>query len=107
VGRSACDAVGQYVWPQLLNKYARKVIEPRGEVSSRNTTRSTRPSIATIGKIRDGKVDACFNTVIPPAAAVVKQLYRSGLPDRMACVSCVYYDENLLNYHRRRNGGPL
>ena len=55
---------------------------------------------ATIGKIRDGKVDCVFNTVIPPGLQpFVKQLYESGFQKNGGVLSCVYYDENLLNYH--------
>ena len=68
---------------------------------SRSTIRSTRPEYsATIGKIRDGKVDCVFNTVIPPGLQpFVKQLYECGFQKNGGVLSCVYYDENLLNYH--------
>jgi len=41
-----------------------------------------------------------FNTVIPPGLQpFVKQLYESGFQKNGGVLSCVYYDENLLNYH--------
>ena len=41
-----------------------------------------------------------FNTVIPPGLQpFVKQLYESGFQRNGGVLSCVYYDENLLNYH--------
>ena len=91
-----------YVWPQLLNKYARKVIEANGGevVFEEYYPLDQAEYSATIGKIRDGKVDCVFNTVIPPGLQpFVKQLYESGFQKNGGVVSCVYYDENLLNYH--------
>src|SRR5690242_1245625 len=91
-----------YVWPQLLNKYARKVIEQNGgEVVFEEYYPLDQPEYsATISKIRDGKVDCVFNTVIPPGLQpFVKQLYESGFQKNGGVLTCVYYDEILLNYH--------
>ena len=91
-----------YVWPQLLNKYARKVIEANGGevVFEEYYPLDQAEYSATIGKIRDGKVDCVFNTVIPPGLQpFVKQLYESGFQKNGGVLTCVYYDENLLNYH--------
>jgi ABC-type branched-subunit amino acid transport system substrate-binding protein len=91
-----------YVWPQLLNKYARKVIESSGgEVVFEEYYPLDQPEYsATISKIKEGKVDCVFNTVIPPGLQpFVKQLYESGFQKNGGILSCVYYDENLLNYH--------
>jgi branched-chain amino acid transport system substrate-binding protein len=91
-----------YVWPQLLNKFARKVIEANGgEVVFEEYYPLDQPEYsATIAKIRDGKVDCVFNTIIPPGLQpFVKQLYESGFQKNGGVLSCVYYDENLLNYH--------
>ena len=90
-----------YVWPQLLNKYARKLIEANGaEVVFEEYYPLDQPEYsATIGKIRDGKVDCVFNTVIPPGLQpFMKQLYESGFQKRGGALACVYFDENLLNY---------
>ena len=70
-----------YVWPQLLNKYARKVIEANGGevVFEEYYPLDQAEYSATIGKIRDGKVDCVFNTVIPPGLQpFCKQLYEFG-----------------------------
>ena len=94
-----------YVWPQLLNKYARKVIEANGgEVVFEEYYPLDQPEYsATIAKIRDGKVDCVFNTIIPPGLQpFMKQLYESGFQKNGGVVTCVYYDENLLNYHPAR-----
>lgn len=91
-----------YVWPQLLNKYARKVIEANGGevVFEEYYPLDQAEYSATIGKIKDGKVDCVFNTIIPPGLQpFVKQLYESGFQKNGGVQSCVYYDENLLNYH--------
>ena len=91
-----------YVWPQLLNKYARKVIEANGGevVFEEYYPLDQAEYSATIGKIRDGKVDCVFNTVIPPGLQpFCKQLYEFGFQKNGGVLSCVYYDENLLNYH--------
>ena len=91
-----------YVWPQLLNKYARKVIEANDGtvVFEEYYPLDQAEYSATIAKIRDGKVDCVFNTVIPPGLQpFVKQLYESGFQKNGGVASCVYYDENLLNYH--------
>jgi urea transport system substrate-binding protein len=91
-----------YVWPQLLNKYARKVIEANGaEVVFEEYYPLDQPEYsATISKIRDGKVDCVFNTVIPPGLQpFMKQLFESGFQKNGGMVTCLYYDENLLNYH--------
>ncbi|MBS0558853.1 MAG: substrate-binding protein [Proteobacteria bacterium] len=91
-----------YVWPQLLNKYARKVIEANGGevVFEEYYPLDQAEYSATISKITDGKVDCVFNTIIPPGLQpFVKQLYESGFQKNGGVLSCVYYDENLLNYH--------
>ena len=90
-----------YVWPQLLNKYARKVIEANGgEVVFEEYYPLDQPEYsATIGKIKDGKVDCVFNTVIPPGLQpFVKQLYESGFQKNGGVLTCVYFDENILNF---------
>jgi branched-chain amino acid transport system substrate-binding protein len=90
-----------YVWPQLLNKYARKSIQDNGGevVFEEYYPLDQAEYSATIGKIRDGKVDCVFNTVIPPGLQpFVKQLYESGFQRNGGVLSCVYFDENLLNY---------
>jgi ABC-type branched-subunit amino acid transport system substrate-binding protein len=89
-----------YVWPQLLNKYARKVIEGNGgEVVFEEYYPLDQPEYsATISKIGNGKVDCVFNTVIPPGLQpFMKQLYESGFQKNGGVVSCVYFDENALN----------
>ncbi len=90
-----------YVWPQLLNKYARKVIEANGAevVFEEYYPLDQAEYSATINKIRDGKVDCVFITIIPPGLQpFMKQLYESGFQQRGGVQACVYFDENSLNY---------
>ena len=91
-----------YVWPHLLNKYARKVIEANGGevVFEEYYPLDQAEYSATISKIRDGRVDCVFSTIIAPGLQpFMKQLFESGFQKGGGVVSCVYYDENLLNYH--------
>lgn len=90
-----------YVWPQLLNKYARKVIQANGgEVVFEEYYPLDQPEYSsTINKIREGKVDCVFNTIIPPGLQpFTKQLFESGFQRNGGIVACVYFDENSLNY---------
>ena len=90
-----------YVWPQLLNKYARKVIEANGGevVFEEYYPLDQAEYSATISKIKDGKVDCVFNTVIPPGLQpFMKQLNESGFQKNGGVLTCVYFDENSLNY---------
>jgi branched-chain amino acid transport system substrate-binding protein len=61
-----------YIWPHVLNAYARKIMNE--------------------------KVDVVFNTVIPPGVGpFFKQLYEAGFSKKGGRLSCVYYDENTLS----------
>ena len=94
-----------YLWPQLLNKYARRVIEENGGevVFEEYYPLDQLEYSATVAKIMNENVDCVFNTVIPPGLqAFMKQLYEAGFHDKGGKLSCVYYDENLLNYHPAR-----
>jgi ABC-type branched-subunit amino acid transport system substrate-binding protein len=90
-----------YVWPQLLNKYARKVIEANGGevVFEEYYPLDQAEYSATISKIKEGKVDCVFNTVIPPGLLpFIKQLHESGFQKNGGVLTCVYFDENILNF---------
>jgi ABC-type branched-subunit amino acid transport system substrate-binding protein len=89
-----------YVWPHVLNQYARKVIEANGgEVIFEEYYPLDQVEYsATVNKIMTNKVDVVFNTVIPPGVGpFFKQLYEAGFTKRGGRLSCVYYDENTLN----------
>ncbi|MBI1734576.1 MAG: substrate-binding protein [Candidatus Rokubacteria bacterium] len=89
-----------YVWPHVLNQYARKVIESNGgEVILEEYYPLDQVEYsATVNKIMTNKVDVVFNTVIPPGVGpFIKQLYEAGFQKRGGRIACVYYDENTLN----------
>lgn len=89
-----------YIWPQLLNKWARRVIEENGGevVMEEYFPLDQLEYSATVAKIMSEDVDHVFNTVIPPGLqAFQKQLYEAGYYDK-GTLSCVYFDENSVNY---------
>jgi branched-chain amino acid transport system substrate-binding protein len=89
-----------YVWPHVLNEYARKVIEASGgEVIFEEYYPLDQVEYsATVNKIMSNNVDVVFNTVIPPGVGpFFKQLSEAGFRRRGGRLSCVYYDENTLN----------
>ncbi|MFK7967045.1 MAG: substrate-binding protein [Burkholderiaceae bacterium] len=90
-----------YRWPQLLNKWARKVIEENGGevVFEEYYPLDQIEYSATVAKIMSEKVDHVFNTVIPPGLqGFTKQLYEAGFTENGGTQSCVYFDENSVNY---------
>jgi branched-chain amino acid transport system substrate-binding protein len=89
-----------YVWPHLLNQYARKVIQANGGevVFEEYYPLDQVEYSATVNKIMTSNVNVVFNTVIPPGVGpFIKQLYEAGFTKRGGRLSCVYYDENTLN----------
>src|SRR5580704_2902582 len=99
-GKKFALPAANYVWPHLLNAYARKVIEASGgEVIFEEYYPLDQVEYsATVNKIMTDKVDVVFNTVIPPGVGpFFKQLYEAGFTKRGGRLSCVYYDENTLN----------
>ncbi|HSA82306.1 MAG TPA: substrate-binding protein, partial [Geminicoccaceae bacterium] len=89
-----------YIWPQLLNKYARRVIEENGGevIFEEYYPLDQLEYSATVARIMNENVDCVFNTVIPPGVqAFLKQLSEAGFHEKGGRLSCVYYDENALN----------
>lgn len=89
-----------YIWPQLLNKWARRVIEENGAevVMEEYFPLDQLEYSATVAKIMSEGVDHVFNTIIPPGLqAFTKQLYEAGYYDN-GTLSCVYFDENSVHY---------
>lgn len=86
-----------YVWPHVLNEYARKKIEEHGgEVIFEEYYPLDQVEYsATVNRIMTENVDVVFNTVIPPGVSpFIKQLFEAGFQKRGGRLSCVYYDEN-------------
>ena len=99
-GRRFALPSANYVWPHVLNAYARQVIEKSGgEVIFEEYYPLDQVEYsATVNKVMTNNVDVVFNTVIPPGVGpFIKQLYEAGFGKRGGRLSCVYYDENLLN----------
>jgi branched-chain amino acid transport system substrate-binding protein len=89
-----------YVWPHVLNEYARKVIQKHGgEVIGEEYFPVDHNEYgAVVNRIMSGKVNVVFNTTIPPGlAAFFKQLYEAGFLQKGGRLACVYYDEEVLN----------
>lgn len=94
-----------YLWPKLLNEWARKVIEENGGevVFEEYYPIDQLEYSAIVSKIKTEKVDHIFNTVIPPGLqAFSKQLFESGYQENGGTMSCVYFDENSVNYMAAR-----
>jgi branched-chain amino acid transport system substrate-binding protein len=89
-----------YIWPHVLNAYARNVVQAHGGevVFEEYYPLDQVEYSATVNKIMGEKIDVVFNTVIPPGVGpFFKQLYEAGFGKRGGRLSCVYYDENTLN----------
>jgi ABC-type branched-subunit amino acid transport system substrate-binding protein len=98
-----CMPSANYVWPQLLNQYARKVIEANGGevVLEEYYPIDQIEYSSTVSRIMNENVDCVFNTVIPPGVGpFFKQLYTAGFLKRGGRLACAYYDENLLNVNQ-------
>jgi branched-chain amino acid transport system substrate-binding protein len=99
-GRKFYLPSADYVWPHVLNAYARNVIEKNGGevVGEEYFPVDYNEYSATVQKIMSSKVNVVFNTTIPPGvAAFFKQLYEAGFQKNGGRLACVYYDENALN----------
>jgi urea transport system substrate-binding protein len=89
-----------YIWPHVLNDYARNLVEKNGgEVIFEEYYPIDQIDYsATVNKIMGEKIDVVFNTVIPPGVGpFFKQLYEAGFLRRGGRLCCVYYDENSLS----------
>jgi len=89
-----------YVWPHVLNEYARKVIENNdGEVIFEEYYPLDQIEYgATVNKIMTNNVEVVFNTIIAPGVGpFFKQLYHAGFGKRGGRLACVFFDENALN----------
>jgi ABC-type branched-subunit amino acid transport system substrate-binding protein len=99
-GRRFALPSANYVWPHVLNAYARQVIEKNGGevIFEEYYPLDQIEYSATVNKIMTNNVDVVFNTVIPPGVGpFFKQLYEAGFGKRGGRLACVYYDENTLN----------
>jgi branched-chain amino acid transport system substrate-binding protein len=89
-----------YVWPHVLNEYARKTIVKNGGevVDEVYFPVDHNEYSAVVNKIMSSGVNVVFNTTIPPGVATFfKQLNEAGFQKKGGRLACVYYDENALN----------
>lgn len=89
-----------YIWPHVLNKYARKLVEANGgEVVFEEYYPIAQIDYgATVNKIMTEKIDVVFATIIPPGVGpFFKQLYEAGFLKRGGRLCQVAYDENALS----------
>ena len=92
-----------YLWPHSLNVYARKVIEANGgEVVLEEYFPLDQVDFSsTVNRVVSNKVDVVFNTLIVPGVGpFFKQLNEAGFLKNGGRLSCVYYDENMLNVNQ-------
>src|SRR5262244_1291382 len=86
-----------YVWPHVLNQYARKVIEKNGgEVIFEEYYPIDQIEYgAAVNKVIANRVDVVFNTIIAPGVGpFFRQLYEAGFAERGGRLACLFYDEN-------------
>jgi branched-chain amino acid transport system substrate-binding protein len=98
-GRRFALPSANYVWPHVLNAYARQIIEKNGgEVIFEEYYPLDQVEYsATVNRIMTNNVDVVFNTIIPPGVSpFIKQLYEAGFSKRGGRLSCVYYDDLLI-----------
>src|SRR5215468_1286166 len=89
-----------YIWPHVLNRYARELIEKNGGevIFEEYYPLDQMEYSATVNNIMTNNVEVVFNTIIAPGVALFfKQLYQAGFSKRGGRLACVYYDENALN----------
>lgn len=89
-----------YIWPHVLNKYARKLVEANGGdvVFEEYYPIAQIDYGATVNKIMTEKIDVVFATIIPPGVGpFFKQLYEAGFLKRGGRLCQVAYDENALS----------
>jgi len=88
-----------YIWPHVLNQYARKLVEASGAevVFEEYYPIAQIDYSATVNKIMTEKIDVAFTTIIPPGIGpFFKQLYEAGFLKRGGRLCQVAYDENAL-----------
>ena len=89
-----------YIWPQLLNKAATRVVRANGGeiVGEEYFPLDHRDYRSTVEKIRASGTEVVFNTIVPPGLTpFLGELYRAGFSRRSGKIICTYFDENFLN----------
>ncbi len=89
-----------YIWPHVLNRSVRDVIEPRGgEVVGEQYFPLDHTEYATVvDDIMASGAEVVFNTIVPPGLTpFLAQLHDAGFTARGGTIVCTYLDENFLN----------
>lgn len=89
-----------YIWPHILNKKLREVVEANGGsiVGEEYFPMDHTDYAETIARINSSGAEIVFNTIVPPGLApFLEQLYRSAFTQRGGQLVCTYFEENMLN----------
>jgi branched-chain amino acid transport system substrate-binding protein len=89
-----------YIWPQLLNKAASRVVRANGGeiVGEEYFPLDHVDYRATVEKIMSSGTEVVFNTIVPPGLTpFLDALHRAGFSRRGGKIICTYFDENFLN----------
>jgi urea transport system substrate-binding protein len=94
-----------YIWPHVMNKYARNLVESGGGevIFEEYYPVAQLDYAATANRIMTERIDVVFVTVIPPGVGpFFKQLYEAGFLKRGGRLCCVYYNETFLAINASR-----
>jgi ABC-type branched-subunit amino acid transport system substrate-binding protein len=89
-----------YIWPQLLNKAASRVVRANGGeiVGEEYFPLDHMDYRSTVEKIMSSGTEVVFNTIVPPGLTpFLDALHRAGFSRRGGKIICTYFDENFLN----------
>jgi urea transport system substrate-binding protein len=89
-----------YIWPQLLNKAASRVVRANGGeiVGEEYFPLDHMDYRRTVENIMSSGTDVVFNTIVPPGLTpFLDELHRAGFGRRGGKIICTYFDENFLN----------
>jgi branched-chain amino acid transport system substrate-binding protein len=89
-----------YVWPRVLNRKARAVVEAEGGsiVGEEYFPLDHTDYSATVDRIMSSGAEVVFNTIVPPGLTpFLAQLHAAGFTKRGGHLICTYFDENFLN----------
>jgi branched-chain amino acid transport system substrate-binding protein len=89
-----------YIWPQLLNKAASRVVRANGGeiVGEEYFPLDHMDYRSTVEKIMSSGTEVVFNTIVPPGLTpFLEALHQAGFGRLGGKVVCTYFDENFLN----------
>lgn len=89
-----------YIWPQLLNKAASRVVRANGGeiVGEEYFPLDHMDYRSTVERIMSSGAEVVFNTIVPPGLTpFLDALHRAGFSRRGGKIICTYFDENFLN----------